>query len=128
MERTWKPTTAGILTIISGCLGIGMGAIVATLGTAFVTLYPFFESFLGDTNIGGEPFDMLGMGGVIGAIGAGVIVLGVIALIGGIFALKRRTWGFALAGAIVSLALVPVGTVLGILSIVFLAKSKREFC
>lgn len=127
MERTWKPTTAGILTIISGCLGIGIGAIVATLGTAFVTFYPFFESFLGDTSIMGEPFDMLGMGGVIGAIGAGVIVLGVIALIGGIFALKRRTWGFALAGAIVSLALVPVGTVLGILSIVFLAKSKGEF-
>jgi hypothetical protein len=26
MERTWKPTTAGILTIIAGGLGIGAGA------------------------------------------------------------------------------------------------------
>jgi hypothetical protein len=125
MVRTWKPTTAGIMSIISGCYGIGIGALLATLGTSFTTTYPFLEPYLG--NIGGIPFDISGIGLLIGALGAGGIVLGVIALIGGIFALRRRVWGFALAGAIVSLPLIPVGTVLGILSIIFLAKSKGEF-
>jgi hypothetical protein len=62
--------------------------------------------------------------GTLGAVG---IALGVVALIGGIFALRRRLWGLALTGAILSLPLMPVGPVLGILSIVFVSRSKREF-
>jgi hypothetical protein len=104
--RTWKPTVAGILTIASGCYGIGIGAAVSTAGS-LVGLFTGLEWLAG--------------------IGAGLIVMGVIALIGGIFALNRKHWGFALAGAIVSLPLVPAGTVLGILSIIFLKKSNREF-
>lgn len=125
MDRTWKPKTAGIMTIISGCYGIGIGAFLATLGPSFSTAYPFLEPYLGD--IGGIPFDISGIGLLIGALGAAGITLGVIALIGGIFALKRRLWGLSLAGAIVSLPLIPVGTVLGILSIIFLVKGKKEF-
>jgi len=30
MEKTWKGTWAGILTIIGGCFGIGVGAFVAS--------------------------------------------------------------------------------------------------
>ena len=125
--RTWKPTTAGIMTIISGCYGIGTGALLVTLGTSFSALYPVFEPYLGDTNFGVQPLEMLGIGSIIGAFGVAGIVLGTIALIAGIYALRRKVWGFALAGAIVSCPLLPVGTVLGILSIVLLAKSKAEF-
>ena len=107
MERTWKPTTAGILTIISGCYGIGVGAIVATVGTAFMLGIPGLE--------------------MIAGIGGGIIAIGVIALIGGIFALRRKSWGFALAGAILATILFPVGTVLGILSIIFVSMGKKEF-
>ena len=120
MERTWKPTTAGILTIISGCFGIGAGA-------AIVQGVSFLNQLLSDINIGGVPLDMGGIGSVFGLLGVASIILGIIALIGGIFALRRKVWGFALTGAILSLPLLPVGTVLGILSIVFLAKSRREF-
>jgi hypothetical protein len=73
------------------------------------------------------------------ALSMGFIVLGGIALIGGISALRRKVWGLALAGAVLSLWIIPVGTmcgilwmipvgtVLGILPIIFLAKSKGEF-
>ena len=125
--RTWKPTTAGIMTIISGCYGIGTGAFLVTLGTSFSALYPFLEPYLGDTYFYFQPSEILGIGSIIGALGVAGIVLGIIALIAGIYALRRKVWGFALAGAIVSCPLLPVGTVLGILSIVFLAKSKAEF-
>jgi hypothetical protein len=122
MGKTWKPTAAGVMTIISGCYGIGVGATVVQ-GASFL------DQLLGDIWIGGMqvPMDMGGIAAAVAAFGIVFIVLGVIALIGGIFALRRRVWGFALAGAILSLPLIPAGTVLGIISIVFLAKSKEEF-
>ena len=104
MERTWKGTTAGILTIIGGVCGIAIGAIFATVGTAFLLGIPGLELMAG--------------------IGGGMIAMGVIALIGGIFALRRKAWGFALAGAI--LALFPI-IPLGVLSIIFVSMAKKEF-
>ena len=104
MERTWKGTTAGILTIIGGICGIAIGAIVATVGSAFMLGIPGLE--------------------MIAGIGGGMIATGVIALIGGIFALRRKAWGFALAGAI--LALFPI-IPLGVLAIIFVAMGKNEF-
>lgn len=104
MERTWKGTTAGILTIIGGICGIAIGAIVATVGSAFMLGIPGLE--------------------MIAGIGGGMIATGVIALIGGIFALRRKAWGFALAGAI--LALFPI-IPLGVLSIIFVSMAKKEF-
>jgi hypothetical protein len=104
MERTWKGTTAGILTIIGGVIGIAAGAIIATVGTAFLLGIPGLEMMAG--------------------IGGGMIAIGVIALIGGIFALRRKAWGFALAGAI--LALFPI-IPLGVLAIIFVSLAKKEF-
>ena len=104
--KTWKPKTAGILTISGGIYGIVIGAGVTTLGK-LLELFSGLE--------------------FLAAIGGGLIAMGVIALIGGIFALRRRVWGFALAGAIVALPLIPAGTALGIMSIIFLSKSRKEF-
>jgi hypothetical protein len=104
MERTWKGTTAGILTIIGGVVGIAAGAIIATVGAAFLLGIPGLE--------------------MIAGIGGGMIATGVIALIGGIFALRRKSWGFALAGAI--LALFPI-VPLGVLAIIFVSMAKKEF-
>ena len=119
MGKTWRPTTAGILTIIGGCYGISTG-IIMVRGALFL------NRFLGNI-AGGVPPDVERVGSFIGALGITGIILGVIALVGGIFARRRRHWGFALAGALVLLPLVPVGTVLGILSIVFLSEGKSEF-
>ena len=120
MDKAWRPTTAGILTIISGCYGIGTG-VTMVRGASFL------NQLVGNIAIGGVSPDIGRVGSFIGGLGIVGIILGVIALMGSIFARRRRHWGFALAGALVSLPLVPVGTVLGILSIVFLSEGKREF-
>jgi hypothetical protein len=104
MERTWKGTTAGILTIIGGVCGIAIGAILATVGTAFMLGIPGLELMAG--------------------IGGGIIAIGIVALISGIFTLRRKSWGFALAGAI--LALFPI-IPLGVLAIIFVSLGKKEF-
>ena len=104
MEKTWKPTVGGVLAIIAGALELIFGVIGAT-GIGF-------------------------MGGIIGmgwlsAIFAPLIVLGIIAIIGGIYALLRKIWGLALAGSIC--ALIGPWFILGILAIIFVSLGKREF-
>ena len=103
MEKTWRGTWAGILTIIAGCYGIGMGAIFATIGE-LVGIVPGMER--------------------LGALGGGVIAFGVIALIAGIFALRRKAWGFALTSAILAII---CGGIFGILATIFVSMGRREF-
>ena len=57
---------------------------------------------------------------------AGIVVLvfGIIALLGGISAIKRRRWGLSLAGAILSLPIMPI---MGVLAIIFISLGKHEY-
>ena len=106
----WMPVTAGILDLLIGVPGLIAGIILAVIG-GFLTFF-----------IGG-----------LGAIIAGpMIILSIVAIIGGVFAIRKRAWGFALAGAIcgfiVGLPLVVVPAILfGIPAIVFTALGKRQF-
>ena len=94
---------AGILSIIGGICGIIYGSI-ASLFTSIFSLIPGLSW--------------------LGAIGGGLLALGIIALAGGIVTLRRKAWGFALTGAIC--AMFPV-VPLGILAIIFVSKGKKEF-
>ena len=112
MQKTWKPTTAGILNIVAGALGVIGGIVVATVGSVAGGLLAQL----------GLPF----LHSLIGGIAAFPIVLGVVAIVGGIYALQRRLWGLALAGAICAFLTPPLG-LLGLLSIIFVALGKDEF-
>lgn len=107
--KTWKPTAAGALSIIGGAflLAWGLGHVIRAESVAgTLTRWQF---------------------GIVG------VILGLIAIAGGIFAIRRRVWGLALAGAICALfPFHPYGSliwtpVFGILAIVFVALSKNEF-
>jgi hypothetical protein len=104
MERTWKPTTAGILSIIAGAFQV-IGGMLGTAGISFV----------------GGIFGI----GWLSAIFSPLIIFGIIAIIGGAFALRRSVWGLALAGAIC--ALIGFQFILGILAIIFVSLGKGEF-
>jgi hypothetical protein len=107
IERTWKGTTAGILTIIGGICGIAIGGVVTTVGSTFLAGVPGLE--------------------IMAGIGGGIIAIGVIALIAGILTLRRKSWGFALAGAILALfPIIPLG-VLSIISIYLSPWLRRSF-
>lgn len=109
MERTWKPTTAGILSIIAGAIGVILGLVLALAGGAWGALVGFFFPVLG--------------GAIAGAF-AVPLILGVVAIVGGAYALKRRFWGLALAGSICALFGV---WFLGIPAIIFVILGKAEF-
>jgi hypothetical protein len=101
--RMWKSVAGGILSIIAGIIGIGGGAIVSLMGE--------FVSESGGL-LGFEP------------LGVPTIILGVVAFVGGIFALRRRVWWLAVVGAIFAIPCMPI---LGTLAIVFIALADQEF-
>jgi hypothetical protein len=104
MEKTWKPTVGGILAIIAGALQVISGIVCAT-GVGFWA----------------GIFWM----GWLSVIFAPLIVFGIIAIVGGIYALRREVWGLALAGSIC--ALIGPWFILGILAIIFVSLGKGEF-
>ena len=104
MEKTWKPIVAGILAIIAGALQVIFGMIFA-IGV-------------------GIGAGIVGMGW-LSAIFAPLIIFGIIAIVGGIYALLRRIWGLALAGSIC--ALIGPWFILGLLAIIFVSLGKGEF-
>ena len=116
MNKTGKPTAAGILTIVAGGMGIGVGAYVIA-----------FREMITDLVMMYGVVSLAELGEFFAVFSGVAIALGTIALIGGICALKRRCWGMALAGAICSLPMIPIGTPLGILVVVFVSKGKKEF-
>jgi hypothetical protein len=107
MEKTWKPTTAGILSIIAGAMQTIGGIVVGVIGGSVAALAA-----------------IPGIGSIFAAIAIPLIIIGIVAIVGGIYALRRRVWGLALAGCICSL----VGPwILGIPAIIFVSMGKSEF-
>lgn len=136
MERTWKPTTAGVMTIITGAMGIAGGIFLFFLsgligGLGGVDWGSMMDKWSGSwwgpgaVDIPGMMDNIIGIGTTVFLI-AGIVVLvfGIIALCGGINAVKRRRWGLSLAGSILSLFIMPI---LGILAIIFMSLGKGEF-
>ena len=105
MKRTWRGTWAGILTIIGGATGIGLGAYVVIIGAPARAL---IQEMTGFDAIMGTP----------------EIASGIVAIVGGIFALKRRVWRLALAGAILAIISMPP---FGIPATIFVLKGRKEF-
>jgi hypothetical protein len=108
----WMPVAAGILDLVAAVPSLIIGIIYAVIG-GFLTFF-----------IGG-----------LGALpGAAMIILSIVAIVGGVFAIRKRAWGFALAASICALLVGLVGfpftvhaILLGILAIVFTALGKGQF-
>ena len=113
MEKTSKPTTAGILNIITGGLGV-LWAISNFIGFGVVS---------GALDIPTGPIPGFVPGIVMGTAIV-TLLIAVLALVGGIFGVQRKQWGWALAGSIAAIfAFLP----LGITSTVLTSQSKGEF-
>jgi hypothetical protein len=105
----WMPVTAGILDLIVGVPGLIIGIICTVIG-GFLTFF------------------IAGLGALLGVP---LIILSIVAIVGGIFAIRKRAWGFALAAAIcgfvVGLPFIAPAILLGIPVIVFTALGKGQF-
>ena len=121
-DRGGLLSAGGVLSIIAGTSqvisGVSLAVIVlfpGYLGYAqFKMLFlPFLPGAWRETIEFGPTLIM------VGCIG----VLGIIAIVGGIFAIRRKSVGMSLAAAISAL----LSGLLGILAVIFVALGKRKF-
>jgi hypothetical protein len=119
--KTWKATTAGILNIISGGLnGLMAIGLIIVIG-AFGSFSPMIMDYLPPED---APFIMAILLPILVVVMILSVVSTVFPIIGGVYALQRRRWGWALAGSIIAIFR---ASVLGILSTIFVAMAKDEF-
>lgn len=110
MEKTWKPTVAGVLCILAGAADVGLGILILVAGGIVRQAFAFSEvARLVDLVIVISPL---------------WFVLGIVAIVGGVYALRRKVWGLALAGSICALS---GCSLFGILAIIFVAMAREEF-
>ncbi len=90
MEKTWKPTTAGILDIVNGCLEL----------VAVCFLIFGIAVFNWVSGIPGAEYIPDFVSGLLWAIVILSAIIGILPFVGGTYALQRTWWGWALAGSI----------------------------
>jgi hypothetical protein len=117
-------SAGGILSIIVGAFEVIGGGIIVALVSLSISLRPWLSSFL--PGVPGAWHEHIGaivpiwpiiMGGLL-------LVLGIIAIVGGVSAIRRKSFGLSLAGAIC--ALIPLN-LLGLLAVIFVSLGRREF-
>jgi hypothetical protein len=111
-NKSWMPMAAGILEIICGAWAILFSFALVLFASLFKTLaIPDMPAFLGP---------------LIGIMSIPFALVGILAIVGGVFSIRKKIWGLALAGAIVSI-FAPYMILLAIAAIVFVALSKEQF-
>ena len=108
LKNTWKPVVAGILDIVTGSIILSM-----------LFLFGIGPMIAEPVGAGIFHFDL----SLLFLIMPGMI-LSSLDIIGGIFAVRRRRWRWALAGSITA-AIGP--TPLGVAAIVLIILSRNEF-
>ena len=122
VKETWKPTVAGILEIVGGSLSV-LGSVGVITGIVFFIPVA--------TSVDPGPVPEMSRWLIPGVLETILIIatvflliVGILPIIGGIYALQRKKWGLALAGSIVAIF---GSSVMGILATIFVAMSKDEF-
>ena len=129
-HRSGLLVAGGILSILGGILQMntGGGLIGYALTGSFAADFPLSITFLpGLWPILREHvlFEFFGGGLPVSWVVTGgfFVVVGIAAVVGGISAIRRKRFGLSLAGAICTL----LSGLVGIMAIVFVAVSKKEF-
>lgn len=117
MERTWKPVTSGVLSIIAGAFTVASSVMVLLMGPLITGLLSAFELPV--------PLSLVPLP-VLGLLAMPLFILGTAAIVGGACALRRRAWPMALAGAICALFAPQLG-LLGVIATVFVILGRGEF-
>jgi hypothetical protein len=121
-------TAGGTLSIIGGVFQINNGVVFMAFFLTYASMWPYWPTI---PFLPGLWFDyrQILVPGIVGwrppivyfIAGLTIFVLGILAVVGGISAVRRKRFGLSLAGAICALPSV----ILGILAVVFVSMGKR---
>jgi len=120
-SRNGLLTAGGVLAIVAGALQVIGGLLIGvlTMGIRILLRLPHILLYPGDC--WGRFVPSIPLWLII--VGVPLFALGIVAIVGGVSALRRGSFGLSLAGAICSLP----SNILGILAIIFVSVSKGEF-
>ncbi|MFC2018548.1 hypothetical protein ACFLU4_01155 [Chloroflexota bacterium] len=121
MEKSSKPLIAGVLNIVAGAFTLLGGIVMVILTTVASTAMFHYIMFSAGAAGPVTPGTILS---IITIVAVCLIVSGIVSIVGGIYAIKRRLWGLALAASIFSIL---HNSALGIAAIVLVALGKNEF-
>ena len=108
IKKTWRPKVAGILDIVMG-----------TLILIILSIFAVVPMIVEPVQTGVFLFDLS-----LSYIIVPAAIIASLAIIGGVFAIQRSKWRWALAGSIAA-AISPIP--LGIAAIILIVLSKNEF-
>jgi len=108
----------GVLSIVSGAFGILWLLFFIFIGVLIGLAFNYGDSSMNDADVRNILIVIYGFAGVCYAL------VGALGIVGGIFALKRKYWGWSLAGAIAgAMTMFPCG----IPAVIFVTLGKGEF-
>jgi hypothetical protein len=116
MDRSWIPTVAGVLDILAGGLAL-IGFLLLVCGAFVVTHLPDADP---------DEFGLMIAETVLVGAAAVVLVVAILAVVGGIFALQRKRWGWALTGSIAAAFVCPPVGLPAIILTVLAEKDLRQ--
>ena len=116
MDRSWMATVAGILNIIAGVLAL-LGALALIFVGAVTTTVPEMTVETGDD------LPLALVSGLVWALVALSLIAAVLAITGGVVALRRTGWAWPLVGAITALF---TAMPLGVLALIFVVLAEKE--
>jgi hypothetical protein len=113
-KKTWMPVVVGILNLICGGFAVLASSILAIIGTISGVLLSYAKL----------DFPPAVIALLFSVLAIALAIVGILAIIGGVYALQRRKWGMVLTGSIA--ALLPC-RLFGIAAIVLAVLAKKEF-
>jgi len=116
----------GILSIVSGAIGLLRGLFIAGLGVFFSVLMPFTTALSKGSQA--EPFApqvvFIIIAIIYGVIGLCMLLIGALAIVGGYFAIIKKRFWWAIAGSIAAAYTFFPG---GIAAVLLIALGRNEF-
>ena len=110
MNRQWMPVVTGVLEIVAA-VSAGIGVCALIFSSLMINTVPDIQN---DPDVPLELITVLLIG-----IAVFVGVFGLVSLVGGIFAVRRRGWGWALAGSIAAIFIMPPAGILALALVMF---------
>lgn len=115
-ERSVLPVVGGVLIIIAGLVAIGLGAMFMTFDTHEL------QEIMADVEY---DISLSELEDAVLACGTISIIFGLIAVVGGVFALVRKHFGLAVVGGI--FAIMGLGFILGLIGLILVAVGRSSF-
>ncbi len=126
MVKPWMPIVAGLLDIVSGAMGVVVGLCMSLrmFAVRAAQAAPGVAPRVGPHAGTFPQMPHMFFPGMGIALGVALLVIGVLAIVGGVYALRLKVWGLALAG---SIGAVITGPVIGLLALIFTVLGREDF-